>query len=127
MPRAGGGLKRVLIVEDDPEIAGLLAQILDGVYDVEIARDGQRALDRMDEDSFDVLVVDMVMPILDGLSLMRRMAQWGIHVPVVVSSGIPELAAIGGTLGAKAVLVKPYDPEELVDAIELALRSVGEA
>lgn len=120
-------MHRVLIVEDDREIADLLAQILDGVYDVVIATDGQRALDLLDEEPFDAVVVDMVMPILDGLSLMRRMDEWGIHVPVVVSSGIPELAAIGGRLGAKAVLVKPYDPEELIDAIELALRSVGEA
>jgi two-component system, OmpR family, response regulator MprA len=120
-------VKRVLLVEDEPEVAEGVADFLRGLYAVEIAVNGMKALERLDEEPFDVVIVDMVMPVLDGLSLMRKMAEWEIHVPVVVASGIPELGALGGQLGAKAVLIKPYDPDALLAAIERALRSMGDA
>lgn len=112
--------KRVLIVEDDEDLADLLRGALSSDYDVDVAYDGQQGLDKTSRAKFDVLVVDLVMPVLDGEDMLDQMRANGLQTPVIISSGTPHLAAAAARLGAAAVLAKPYEVEDLEDAIERA-------
>jgi DNA-binding response OmpR family regulator len=111
-------MKRVLVVDDEPDVADLLRTILelDG-FRVESATDGRSALARVLAEPPDLLVLDLMMPDLDGLELLKllRLDPRGATVPVLVVS------AKSGTQhqleslqrGANAYVCKPFSPREL--------------
>ncbi|MDQ3037503.1 MAG: response regulator [Myxococcota bacterium] len=118
-------MKRVLIVEDDLDLAEALQDALADRYDVQVAHDGREALDMLEVLGFDVVVIDLVMPVLDGESTLKQMRARGLSVPAIISSGTPDLAEIAVRIEAAAVLAKPYDIDELVACIEGAMRAGG--
>jgi two-component system response regulator QseB len=122
--RDGANKPRVLLVEDDRELAGMLAELLaDEGYETDAAHDGQRGLHLGLTGHYDVLIIDRRLPVLDGLELLRRLRARAVTTRVLVLSALGELAdRVGGLdAGADDYLVKPFEAEELL----ARLRALG--
>src|SRR2546423_15234366 len=110
------GGSRVLVVEDDLRLASTLDRVLAAEgHDVEVAADGHDALHRARERPFDLVVLDIMLPGLDGISVCRRLRSTG-------PGAVPLLAALGGTQGrgrglcsrAGGYLVQTLSDEEVL-------------
>jgi two-component system OmpR family response regulator len=115
--------QRILIVDDEAHIREVIQYALerDG-FAVEAAADGAEALARLD-DGFDLVVLDVLMPELDGLSLCRRVRETSSIPIVFVSSRAEELdRVVGLELGGDDYLIKPFSPRELVARVRTVLR-----
>src|SRR5262245_37785025 len=113
--------RAILVVEDDPELRTLFAQILaDQGYAVRTAGDGQAALRQLEAEPADLILLDMLMPVMDGHAFREaQMADRRWHaIPVIVVSATSEFLDEGETLGAKAILGKPFDFDELLALVE---------
>jgi two-component system OmpR family response regulator len=118
---------RILIVEDDRQAAGYLAKGLkEQGYVVDLAADGKEGLHLAMSESYDVLVVDRMLPGLDGLSLIQSLRVNGKRTPVLILSALGEVddRVKGLQAGGDDYLTKPYAFSELVARIE-ALRRRG--
>ncbi|MGZ4436841.1 MAG: response regulator transcription factor [Nocardioides sp.] len=118
-------LARVLLVEDDPQLAAMLAELLTGEgYDVEHAPDGQRGLHLGLTRDFDVWLLDRGLPGIDGLDLLGRLRSRGRRTPALVLSalGNPSDRVEGLDAGAEDYLGKPFDVDELLARLRALLR-----
>jgi CheY-like chemotaxis protein len=111
----------VLVVEDDPALRTLFAQVLaDQGYTVQTAGHGRAGLDLMASWRPDVILLDMLMPVMDGRAFREAQLadpEWR-EIPVIVVSATSEFLDENETLGAKAILGKPFDFEELLALVE---------
>jgi two-component system response regulator QseB len=108
---------RVLLVEDDRELAGMLGELLGGEgYETESAHDGQRGLHLGLTGRYDVMIIDRRLPVLDGLELLARLRARAVTTRVLMLSALGELAdrVSGLDAGADDYLVKPFEAEELL-------------
>jgi len=119
---------RVLVIEDDPAIRRILQTGLTvrGGYAVDIASGGREGLERLRQEQPDVVVLDLVMPDLDGTEVLQQLREWS-RVPVIVLSALreQELKVRALELGADDYVTKPFGLEELVARIKVALRHAG--
>jgi DNA-binding response OmpR family regulator len=111
-----------LVVEDDEDLAAVLGEVLDAMgYEVQIARDGQRALDALDREEPEVLVLDIGLPRHDGIAVaqLTRKAR-GAGLPIIAITGwtAPDLHEAALAAGCDALLVKPFTIEDLREALE---------
>jgi len=115
----------VLVVDDEPAVRDSLARSLrfEG-YEVSLATDGDQALDRISEQRPDVVVLDVLMPRLDGLATCRRLRARGDDVPVLMLTARDGVAdrVVGLDAGADDYLVKPFALEELLARLRALLR-----
>lgn len=115
----------VLVVEDDTKVAALLqAGLQEHGFTVETCGDGDTALQRAQRERFDALVLDIMLPGRDGLSVLRRLREDGNTVPVLLLTArgdLPERIA-GLNLGADDYLAKPFSMLELVARLGAVLR-----
>ncbi|HEY7347130.1 MAG TPA: response regulator transcription factor [Ktedonobacterales bacterium] len=115
----------LLVVDDDPRITDLVRRIFayEG-YSVAIATSGHEALDRTLERPPDLIVLDILLPGLDGLEVARRLREAGDNVPILMLTARDAVAnrVEGLTVGADDYLVKPFAPEELVARVKALLR-----
>lgn len=116
--------KQVLVVDDDATILDLLATFLTRLgYDVWRAADGSIALDLFKRTSFDLVITDLAMPVMDGYTLCTEINGLAATTPVVVVTGrvdfTPEQAAC--LTGTVEVMVKPFDLKRLKAVVEGAL------
>ena len=116
---------RVLVVDDEPAVRESLERSLrfEG-YDVEVAGDGVEALERVDAVHVDAIVLDVLMPRLDGLETCRRLRASGRDLPVLMLTardGVPDRVT-GLDVGADDYLVKPFALEELLARLRALLR-----
>jgi len=115
-------VRRLLLVDDDPALRMITRVALahGGVFEVHDVDSGASALERLRRESFDVLVVDVMMPSMDGPTLVRRVLEELAPAPRVVfltaKTGARERQRLLA-LGAAGVLSKPYDPITLVAAV----------
>jgi two-component system, OmpR family, response regulator QseB len=117
MPTDRPARVRLLAVEDDTEIALMLERLLTGEgYEVDTAADGQRGLHLALTRSYQVLIIDRMLPGLDGLDLLQRVRRSGIATPVLVLTALGTVAdrVTGLDSGAEDYLVKPFDVEEFL-------------
>jgi CheY-like chemotaxis protein len=114
----------VLVVEDDPWIRGLLDSILhDHGYAVVDAPDGRQAIQVLDEassvrDAPDVVLLDMMLPHLDGLAVLHHMLDHGHSTPVIALSASDSYLHAAAASGARATIRKPFDVDDLVDEVD---------
>ncbi|WP_406095038.1 response regulator transcription factor [Streptomyces sp. NBC_01013] len=126
-PCARGG--RVLVVDDDPTVAEVVAGYLGGAgYEVERACDGPAALERFVAHRPDLVVLDLMLPGMDGFEVCRRMRAHG-PVPVIMLSarGDEDDRVLGLETGADDYVTKPFSPRELVLRVNSVLRRAAGA
>ncbi|MEU1215633.1 response regulator transcription factor [Streptomyces sp. NPDC005790] len=115
---------RILVVDDDPTVAEVLAGYLDRAgYDVERAGDGPGALKRFAVNRPDLVVLDLMLPGMNGFEVCRRMRTYG-PVPVIMltARGDEEDRVLGLETGADDYVTKPFSPRELVLRVASVLR-----
>jgi two-component system response regulator MprA len=119
----------ILTVDDDPRITNLVRRVLayEG-YSVAVAASGDEALKRTLERPPDLIVLDIMLPGLDGLEVSRRLRAAGDNVPILMLTARDAVAdrVKGLEMGADDYLVKPFAPEELVARIKALLRRTQE-
>ena len=109
------------MVDDDPDVRAILAQALeDEGYEARVARDGREALGVLGGWQPDLIVLDLMMPVMDGRAFRaRQRAMPGADaVPVVVLSAAHDSLRRGDDLGAAAVLAKPFDLDALLGTLD---------
>ena len=117
----------VLVVEDDPAIRRLVMMVLQRQgYRTETAADGMEAVVKLDNSAYDVIVLDLMMPNLDGFTFLNRLAERQpdrLNSVIVTSAASPNL--IRERMNGKTfqVLPKPFDIHELVGAVRLCIAS----
>ena len=115
----------VLVVEDDASMLEMILFVLSREgYRVRGAVNGQEALAEMDSSPADLVVLDIMMPVMDGWDLCRELRQSNPELPIIMITAKHETSQKikGFGLGADDYLVKPFDPQELVVRIKAVLR-----
>jgi excisionase family DNA binding protein len=118
------GRPRILVVDDEENIRELLLKTLAlAEYEVDVAPDGRSALDRMRMYPYDLLIADLKMPGMDGLSVIREAKRYKTDLPVIVITGFStESSAIEAiNLGVSGYLTKPFRVPEVLKQAEKAL------
>lgn len=118
-------VKRILVVDDEPSITTLVSFNLekDGFH-VEVARDGESALQKVKEWSPSLIVLDLMLPRIDGLEVCKQLRQEGHDVPILMLTARDDELdkVLGLELGADDYLTKPFSPRELVARVKAILR-----
>jgi two-component system response regulator MprA len=118
-------MARILIVDDEPAVREALNGSLtfEG-YETAVASDGAEALERIEKDQPDLVVLDVLMPRMDGLTACRRLRAQGCHVPVLMLTARDMVGdrVTGLDAGADDYLVKPFELDELLARIRALLR-----
>ena len=116
---------RLLIVDDETDLLAELKPLLErSGYDVVTAIDGEQALERVSETNPDLIILDVMMPRLDGREVLRRLRQQDDWTPVILLTqvGSSTERALSLQEGADDYLNKPYDPMELIARVQAVLR-----
>jgi len=119
------GAARVLVVEDDEAIASGLAFNLERKgYEVVVATDGAEALDRAAAQDFDLVILDVRLPGIDGFQVCQRLRGSGNFTPILMltARGQPDDVIFGLKMGADDYVIKPFDLAELLARVEGLLR-----
>jgi two-component system, chemotaxis family, chemotaxis protein CheY len=115
--RSQTAARRVLVVDDDPDILDALSEILEAEgYDVQRARNGREALQRLEQGLPDLVLLDLMMPVMDGWEFARSLAP-GARPPIIVLSADRNVSAKAKEIGALGWLAKPFELSELLDAV----------
>jgi two-component system response regulator ResD len=127
---AGGRVRRrVLVVDDEPTIAEVVCRYLQRAgYDTASAGDGPAALEAADAQPVDLLVLDVMLPGIDGIEVMRRLRAVADPVPAIIlltARGEEADRVAGLSRGADDYVVKPFSPAELVARVDAVLRRAG--
>jgi DNA-binding response OmpR family regulator len=120
-------MRNVLVIEDQPEIANLIRLHLEDLpCKVEIAADGTSGLAAAEKISFDLVVLDLMLPGIDGLEVCRRLRQRPVYTPIMmVTAKAAEFdRVLGLELGADDYLTKPFSIRELVARVKALFRRV---
>jgi len=123
-PAAGNARPRVLVVDDEASIRDLLSKTLAlAEYDVDVAPDGRSALERMRMYPYDLLIADLKMPGMDGLTVIREAKRYKGDLPVIIITGFStESSAIEAVnLGVAGYLTKPFRVPQVLAAAAKAL------
>ena len=120
---------RILIVEDQINLAEALAQILrKNNYTVDTANDGEAGLDNALSGIYDLIILDIMLPKLDGITILKRLRKASIPAPVLMLTAKGEISdkVLGLDSGADDYLAKPFATEELLARIRAMSRRKGE-
>ena len=121
---------RILLVEDERSLAAIVADVLrDERFDVDVAYDGTEGLELALSGSYDVIVLDRLLPKLDGLEVCRRLRYERIDTPVLILSALGDMPqrVEGLDVGADDYLGKPFAFEELLARIRALARRASQA
>ncbi|MBN1477902.1 response regulator [Candidatus Sumerlaeota bacterium] len=122
--------KRILVVDDEPDLLQIVSSILETKgYEIDVAHDGREALDKITASKPDLLIIDLMMPVLSGLEVVRRLKrdEETQDLPIIVMSATvqqsgksEEFFRVG--LGSDDFIMKPFDPLALLGRVEAVLR-----
>ena len=117
------GMTRVLVIDDEPAIADVLRMLLEfRGHEVLVANDGSRGYATAQRQAPDVIVLDLMMPVMDGFATLDalRRDERTEAIPVVILSALSsaEVKQRCHDMGVRAILQKPYKPEDLLRAVE---------
>lgn len=115
---------RILIVDDDEGTREALEEILEDDYDVACVADGQVALDKLNREAFDLVLLDLIMPGMDGIETLKRIKAFDKQIDVIMVSATDRAreATAAITSGAYDYITKPFDADAILTAIERALQ-----
>ncbi|MGE5655165.1 MAG: response regulator transcription factor [Actinomycetota bacterium] len=125
-----GDQKRLMLVDDDPNLILLVKDYLEfRGYDVITAENGREALEKLELDIPDLIICDVMMPEMDGYTLVKHIREdprtsW-IPVLFLSAKGQSQDRVKGLSTGADVYIVKPFEPEELVAQVESSLKQAG--
>ncbi|HWK26272.1 MAG TPA: response regulator transcription factor [Solirubrobacter sp.] len=115
----------VLVVDDEPTISEIVSAYLERAgYATRVAADGYAALEAVAQRRPDLIVLDLMLPGLDGLEVMRRVRDRATAIILLTAKGAEADRVIGLRLGADDYVVKPFSPAELVARVDAVLRRV---
>jgi CheY-like chemotaxis protein/anti-sigma regulatory factor (Ser/Thr protein kinase) len=117
-------MSKILVVEDDRTTRYLIGRILKNEgLSVTVASDGQRALERLKRDTFDLVLLDIWMPRMNGLELMARLRELGkiLKIVVLTSDDTPQTLLKAVQEQAYLYVTKPVDPKQLIQMVQVAL------
>ena len=120
---------RLLIAEDEPDLAEALAAFLEkNQFSVDTVGDGLSAYEYGVYGAYDAIILDIMMPRLNGVEVLRRLREEGIHTPVMMltAKGQKDDRITGFNAGADDYLPKPFEPDELICRVRAMLRRGGE-
>jgi DNA-binding NtrC family response regulator len=114
---------RILIVDDEDIVIRSCLRILGGDYQVEAVQDGREALRKVEENPYDVMILDIMMPNMDGLEVLRRVKETHPNVDIIMITGLSQIdtAVQAMKLGAFDYISKPFEPDELKLVVQRAL------
>lgn len=116
---------KILLVEDDPNLSDVLTDFLEMLgYRVVLAVDGSKGLDEFNNEKFDLLLLDVMLPVMDGFSLATEIRKTDANIPIIflTARGQMEDRINGFRLGCDDYIAKPFSSEELSLRIEAILR-----
>lgn len=112
--------KDVLVVEDEPYLCDLIADVLEAEgHTTRKASNGLEALERVREQRPQIILLDLMMPVMDGwefMATLRSHPQWD-GIPVVIITAVYDVARTKRETGARAVITKPFDIDQLAEAV----------
>lgn len=126
-PQTAPSSRRILVIEDDPDIASLInMHLTDNGFEVTVENRGDSGLATYNDGRFDLVVLDLMLPGLDGLSLCREMRAGNGYIPILMlTAKSTELdRVLGLEMGADDYLTKPFSLPELIARIKALLRRV---
>jgi two-component system response regulator ArlR len=127
--RGGEELSKVLIIEDEAEILSFLKpELVHEGYEVDTASDGREGLERIENENFDIVLLDLMLPGLNGIEVCRR-ARKTTDVPIIMITARDQIIdkVTGLDNGADDYLTKPFSIEELLARMRVALRRSAQA
>ena len=115
---------RILVVDDDPRLAALVAEYLgEAGFRVSVVPDGRTGLERLKRERYDAVVLDLMLPGVDGLEVCRRLrATSDVPVLMLTARGQAMDRVVGLEMGADDYLPKPFEPRELLARLRAILR-----
>ena len=119
------GAKKIFLVEDDSDIASLLQLSLkDEGYEIAHEADGTRALEQLEKHVWDAVILDLMLPGVDGLEICRRIRQMSFYLPVIIISARTSEThrVLGLEMGADDYLAKPFSVLELMARVKALFR-----
>ena len=129
-----GDIRRqaILVADDDNEFLSALGDLLSGRYSLTFARDGREAMAAVRLRPFELAIIDLGLPVIDGFKLVKGIQGAGLHADKLQSSAVmflsgqsaPQLKAKALSLGAVDYMTKPFDPDELVARVARILATV---
>lgn len=121
--------RHILIVEDEPSIVTLLKYNLEQRdFQTDVAYDGEQAMERFKEKEYDLIVLDVMLPKMDGITVCKSIRKINQQVPIIMlTAKETEYDKVHGLeIGADDYLTKPFSPKELIARINAILRRTGE-
>ena len=120
--------EHILLIEDDARLAGMVREYLgESGFRITVAPTGGEGLALQSRQAFDAVILDLMLPDMDGLEVCRRLRARGARVPVMMltAKGDPMDRVVGLELGADDYLPKPFEPRELLARLRAILRRGG--
>lgn len=117
--------KKILIVDDDPALINLFQMVLKESYDLILAYNGKEALDKVNDQAPDLVLMDVMMPVMDGLEALTKIKENPATstIPVILLTAKVQSKDVleGYKMGADYYITKPFTSKELVNGINLCL------
>ena len=120
---------RILLAEDERSLSKALVKIFEkNHYSADAVYNGQDALDYLESGNYDVAVLDVMMPVMDGITVLKKIRAGGNQIPVMILTAKAEIddKVLGLDSGANYYLTKPFDTKELLAGIRAITRSTVE-
>ncbi len=117
---------RILQVEDDEPTAKVVAQaLISKGFSCDITRLGEEAIDLATRNTYDLILLDIMLPDIDGYEVLRRLRDSDIHTPVIVQTALTGKEGKSDHLGVMSCLIKPFNGSDLFDTVSAILERAG--